>query len=74
MFELTEKQQEVLDFIKDFTQQHSMPPSRMEIMQNFGFQSRNAAQCHLKALEAKKMIKIVPRKARGIQLVQRELL
>jgi len=53
---LTEKQQAVLDFIRDYQQGRGMPPSSREIQRHFGFKSQNAAVCHLRALAGKDMI------------------
>lgn len=53
---LTERQQAVLDFIRDRQQSRGVPPSSREIQRHFGFKSQNAAVCHLRALAAKGMI------------------
>jgi repressor LexA len=53
---LTEKQQAVLDFIRDCQEKRGLPPSSREIQRHFGFKSQNAAVCHLRALAAKDMI------------------
>jgi len=50
---LTEKQQAVLDFIRERQSETGMPPSVRDIQHNFAFKSANAAFSHLKALARK---------------------
>ena len=50
MFNLTPRQQEILDFIKNSLEVLGAPPTRAEISSAFGFASPNAAEDHLKAL------------------------
>jgi len=45
-----------------------MPPTRAEIAEAFGFKSPNAAEEHLRALQRKGAIDLVPGASRGIQL------
>jgi repressor LexA len=52
MRELTERQQEVLDFIRSFSARHGLPPTVREIGDRFGVTPR-AAFDHLRALERK---------------------
>ena len=65
MAELTARQQEVLDFIRQQQQQTGFPPSSREIQVHFGFQSQTAAMNHLRALERKGVINRTPGKARS---------
>src|SRR5208282_4978111 len=65
MFELTTRQKEVLDFIRQQQQQTGFPPSSREIQAYFGFQSQTAAMNHLRALERKGVIKRTRGKARS---------
>jgi repressor LexA len=53
---LTERQQAVLDFIRDHQQNLGLPPSTRQIQRHFGFKAQNAAFCHLRALAAKGML------------------
>jgi repressor LexA len=55
MKEMTERQREVLAFIKSFTDRHGAPPTVREIGERFGFTAR-AAFDHLRALERKGML------------------
>ena len=45
-----------------------MPPTRAEIAEKFGFKSANAAEEHLRALQRKGAIDLIPGASRGIQL------
>lgn len=65
----TKRQNEILKFIRSCIEMHGTPPTRREIALEFGFDSANAAQCHLKAMQAKGLIKLTPRVNRGIRLV-----
>ena len=65
MAQLTARQQEVLDFIRQQQQQTGFPPSSREIQAHFGFQSQTAAMNHLRALERKGVINRTPGKARS---------
>jgi len=50
MKQLTPRQSEVLELIKECMQETGMPPTRAEIALRLGFKSANAAEEHLKAL------------------------
>lgn len=66
---LTLRQQEVLDCIRDYQLETSMAPTRAELADMMGFQSKNAASDHLRALERKGYIKLYNDRSRGIQLL-----
>ena len=68
---LTRRQQQILDFIHERIERDGMPPTRAEIVKQFGFRSPNAAQCHLKALAERGAIELRPGTARGIVPAQR---
>ena len=68
MSELTPRQAEVLDFIRECIEDSGMPPTRAEIAARLGFRSANAAEEHLRALQRKGAIELVPGASRGIQL------
>ena len=53
MEELTPRQQEILDFIRNTLETLGAPPTRVEIARAFGFASANAAEEHLRALARK---------------------
>jgi repressor LexA len=68
MDELTPRQSEILSFIQGFMEKNGMPPTRAEISRALGFRSANAAEEHLRALQRKGVIDLVPGASRGIQL------
>ncbi|NQZ21570.1 MAG: repressor LexA [Colwellia sp.] len=65
---LTNRQQQILDLIKENIVETGMPPTRAEIATFFGFKSANAAEEHLKALAKKGYIEMIPGTSRGIRL------
>jgi repressor LexA len=67
---LTDRQREVLDCIRRHLQDTGMAPTRAEIADLMGFQSKNAASDHLRALERKGFIRIHNDRSRGIQLLE----
>ena len=68
MPELTRRQSEILEFIQDFMEQTGMPPTRAEIARSLGFRSANAAEEHLRALQRKGALELIPGTSRGIRL------
>lgn len=66
---LTDRQQQILDLIRDVIRHTGYPPTRAEIAQALGFKSANAAEDHLKALARKGMIELTAGASRGIRLV-----
>ncbi len=65
---LTNRQQEVLDFIEHAQTTDGIVPSSREIQEHFGFASQTAAMNHLRALERKGVIQRQPGKARAVAL------
>src|SRR5258706_15141824 len=72
MDNLTPRQQEILDFLKDWIAQHNMPPTRAEMCAALGFRSPNAAEEHLRALERKGAIEMMAGSSRGIRILSGE--
>ncbi len=68
---LTKRQLEVLDLIHASIDENGMPPTRSEIANNLGFKSLNAAEDHLKALEKKEFIELIPGVSRGIKVLKK---
>jgi repressor LexA len=68
--DLTPRQREILDFIRNSLEVLGAPPTRTEICNAFGFASPNAAEDHLRALAKKGAIVLEPGSARGIRLVE----
>jgi repressor LexA len=54
--------------IQDFIAESGMPPTRAEIARDLGFKSANAAEEHLRALQRKGVLELIPGASRGIQL------
>ncbi len=69
MLKLTPRQQQILDFIRQSIKQSGMPPTRADMCQSFGFKSPTAAEDHLKALQRKGAIELLPGVSRGIRLL-----
>jgi repressor LexA len=67
MEELTNRQAQILEFIKDAIAD-GYPPTLAEIARHFGFRSANAAVDHLQALARKGAIELVEGASRGIRL------
>jgi len=65
---LTPRQSEILHMIQEFIVDSGMPPTRAEIAKELGFKSANAAEEHLRALQRKGVLELVPGASRGIQL------
>jgi repressor LexA len=68
MHQLTPRQKQILDMIQEFIADSGMPPTRAEIARELGFKSANAAEEHLRALQRKGVLDLVPGASRGIQL------
>jgi repressor LexA len=68
MKELTPRQTEILQIIRDTIAETGFPPTRAEIARMLDFASPNAAEDHLRALERKGVIEILDGTARGILL------
>lgn len=66
---LTERQAEILELIRSYLVEDGCPPTRAEIAATLGFRSANAAEDHLRALERKGYIELVPGSSRGIRLL-----
>lgn len=68
MSDLTPRQTQVLRLIQSCISESGMPPTRAEIARELGFRSANAAEEHLRALQRKGVIDLIPGASRGIQL------
>ncbi len=66
--QLTERQREVYDFIRDKIRGRGYGPTVREIGDEFQISSPNGVMCHLKALEKKGLITREPNMSRAIQL------
>ena len=68
MPDITDRQQAILDFVRERIATDAMPPTLAEIAREFGFRQARAAAKHLLALEARGYLTLLPGKARGIRL------
>src|SRR6186997_2327953 len=66
--DLTPRQREILKLIQEAVADSGMPPTRAEIAAAMGFKSPNAAEEHLRALQRKGVLDLLPGASRGIQL------
>jgi len=69
MRDLTARQQEILELIRQHIADTGFPPTRAEIASKLGFRSANAAEEHLKALARKGMLELTSGASRGIRLI-----
>lgn len=68
--QLTERQQNVYDMIRELIVGRGYGPTVREIGEHFGIKSPNGVMCHLRALERKGLIRRSPNKSRAIELTQ----
>jgi repressor LexA len=68
MYNLTSRQEQVLQLIRTYADETGYPPTRAEIARILGYKSPNAAEEHIKALARKGAIEIIPGASRGIKL------
>jgi len=68
MEKLTQRQQQVLDIVRQHIDDTGYPPTRADIALKLGFKSANAAEEHLKALARKGAIEMIAGASRGIRL------
>jgi repressor LexA len=69
---LTERQEQILQFIEAYVEKHGVPPSIREIGDQFHIYPR-AAHDHLRALERKGSIKRTPHKSRSVRVSKNRL-
>ncbi len=69
MKELTERQQQILQFIRGKQDSEGLAPTFREIAGYFRFNSPNAALAHVQALRSKGFLKSLPGRARSLQVV-----
>lgn len=66
---LTDKQGDILDYVRLCGERNGMPPTNQEIATYFGFASVNAADQHLRALVTKGWLVRLPGKSRGLRVL-----
>lgn len=69
MTNLTPKQQQICDFIQDFTQDRGYPPTMREIGSHLGLKSPSTVYFHVKRLQEAGILKVAEGKTRAITLV-----
>jgi repressor LexA len=62
----TEKQQRILEVIREFTHEQGYPPSVREIGERVGLSSSSTVQSHLKTLERRGLLRRDPTKPRAL--------
>ena len=67
---LTQKQQIVLEFLQEYSQDHGFPPTMREIGRGIGLSNVSAVRGHLTALERKGYISKDSDKARSIRVLR----
>jgi len=67
--QLTDRQAEILEVLREYLAEHGRPPSRPELAKMLGIASTNGVFKHLEALARKGAIELVPNAARGIRIV-----
>lgn len=72
MNEITERQELVLNFIKQFLSEHGFPPTVMEIADGLGFKSGNGAHEHLRRLVTKGYITMQRGACRSIKILEQD--
>jgi repressor LexA len=70
MLNLTDRQAEILDFIRRHLAEEGRPPTRPELASAFGLGSTNGVHKHLQALARKGAIALIPGAARGIRILE----
>ncbi len=68
MREITDRQKEVLNYISEFTEENSFPPTVREISTHFGISLR-AVQDHILALQKKGYLSQAQRRSRSIRVL-----
>ena len=68
---LTSRQQEILEFIRQFLEQEGFPPTLAEITRAMGLKSPHGVREQLQALARKGAIELIPSASRGIRLLNK---
>jgi repressor LexA len=69
---LTERQRDILGFIRKYQQEHGVAPTHKEICEAFGFSSYGTVYKHLSLLEKKGLIRRDWNQKRGVELVEEQ--
>jgi repressor LexA len=68
---VTERQRDILSFIRDFQKERGVAPTHREICDHFGFSSYGTVYKHLSLLEKKGLIRRDWNQKRGVELVEK---
>lgn len=66
---ITDKQREVFNFLKSYIEENGRSPSYEEIKEEIGVNSSSSIQKRMKGLEERGWIKVLPHKARSIEII-----
>ncbi|MEO8036841.1 MAG: transcriptional repressor LexA [Acidobacteriota bacterium] len=69
---VTERQRDILNFIREFQKQQGFAPTHREICDHFGFSSYGTVYKHLSLLEKKGLLRRDTNQKRGVELVEKE--
>src|SRR5216117_3487836 len=69
---LTERQRDILQFIREFQAERGVAPTHREICDRFGFSSYGTVYKHLSLLEKKGLIRRDWNQKRGVEVVEKE--
>jgi repressor LexA len=67
---VTERQRDILNFIRDFQKERGIAPTHREICDHFGFSSYGTVYKHLSLLEKKGLIRRDWNQKRGVELIE----
>lgn len=70
---VTERQRDILNFIREFQKNRGVAPTHREICDQFGFSSYGTVYKHLSLLEKKGLIRRDSNQKRGVEVVDQEL-
>ena len=69
---VTERQRDILQFIRDFQRERGVAPTHREICDHFGFSSYGTVYKHLSLLEKKGLIRRDWNQKRGVELIEKQ--
>jgi repressor LexA len=69
---VTERQKDILNYIREFQKEQGFAPTHREICDHFGFSSYGTVYKHLSLLEKKGLIRRDMNQKRGVELVEKE--
>src|ERR1700753_3721165 len=69
--DLTKRQQEIFDFLKQYTEENGYPPTVRDIGKAVGLASSSTVHAHLANLEKRGLIRRDPTKPRALELLDR---